>query len=203
MTFTVSNGLSLLAMASSISMSSVALNMTENYGSLAVKDHLEVDGTRLRGTYGDATLAISAVAMILSVIVLVHYIIKWIKNRQKTSTTKTFGHIFWFIFVVALLSSVITGIMNIILFENYENMVNDGHIKLSGSVDFGSETADLKLRGSYGNGILAMNAVTVAASGIAFATVFAGLFTHVPGVSEHGHHSRSHNSDWSDALKDL
>ncbi len=154
-----------LTLASIITTSGLAINMTENFGTLAANEHIkqEVDSDRLVGPYGNAVAGMSSVVIGLSALYLAFFIYGWYEHRKVRSPAQRMQRIYWIVMLLAVVLGTVSAALNLSLVEqglSQKGLTTSPNPPVAGE--------NYKLRGSYGQGTLGMASSAVAVSGISF-----------------------------------
>ena len=170
-----------LTMASTITTSALAVNMVENFGTLATNGQLkyEVNGPRLVGTYANAVTGMSAVSIGLSMLYIALFIYGWYRNRR--SSTTGIQKIYWTVMMLAVCLSVSASGMNLHTTEKFTSI----GIETNPTTIVAGE--NYKLRGSWGTSLLAVNSSALGMSSIAFVWMATLFFIDVDKRNSHNH----------------
>lgn len=161
-----------LTMASIITMSGITINLTENFGSLAINEQVkqQTTGPKLVGSYGNAVTGMSAVVIGLSALYIAFFIYGLYKKRfQQVSKIQK---VYWVVMMLAVVMGISAAGVNLNLTENYQNIDNlepDPNPVIPGE--------NYKLRGVYGTATLGVNIASLGLAGVAFLWM-TGLFVY-------------------------
>lgn len=161
-----------LTMASIITMSGITINLTENFGNLAINEQVkqQTTGPKLVGSYGNAVTGMSAVVIGLSALYIAFFIYGLYKKRfQQISKVQK---VYWVVMMLAVVMGICAAGVNLNLTENYQNIDNlepDPNPVIPGE--------NYKLRGVYGTATLGVNIASLALAGVAFLWM-TGLFVY-------------------------
>jgi hypothetical protein len=171
-------------MATVITSSSLHLNFTENIQPLIRDGHVSLNGDKLSGEYGDSMVGVTAVSLGLCSAFLLFEIYKYFANKglrkpYRTTLEKTYMSFL----MLGFLLGVISGIVNLHLLENWTTLVAEGKVKPEisgvGTCEFSTlecvGSPDTKVRGTYGNAVIGVNASTVGIVGIAAIIMVTGV----------------------------
>ena len=133
-----------LTLVAGLAGGGLTLYLIENYGQLSKHGHVRIEGNRLTGQLADA-IRVMSILTVLFVVACIVYVTKLYAHNRALAK----------MFIVALVFSVIAAGLNLHLVE---------HI---GDATLDVETGD-KIRGGFGEKVLAFNAVNTSASGLTF-----------------------------------
>lgn len=174
MTLTASNVFIGMTLATGITTSSISMNLTENFGRLFNDGKVEISGKRLVGEYGHAVLGMSAASMSFAFFALLYIVYTWIRSKKEKDPTKRRVHwfvkLYWVVFVLGLIITLTTSILNIVILEHFDQYFTNGSIKISptrAQLIPGRLGDKDNLRGSFGTAMMGMNATMVGLLGSA------------------------------------
>lgn len=161
-----------LSMASIITMSGLTINLTENFGNLALDESIkqETTGPRLVGAYGNAVTGMSSVVIGLSLMYIGFFAYGMYRRRYRK--TPNIQKVYWVVMMLAIAMGIVSASINLNLTENYQNIDN-----LSTDPNPVIPGENYRLRGVYGTATLGLNIASLALSFVAFVWM-TGLFFH-------------------------
>lgn len=159
-----------LTLASIITTGGLVINLTENFGTLAIDGDVQqettngVAGDRLVGTYGNAVTGMSAVSVALAGLYLIFYIFHWYRTRA--DSVASLQRVYLTVVMLAVLLGISSAAVNLALTSTFGTLVTDGDIVTDPNPAVAGQ--NYKLRGSYGTATLGMASASLGMAGIAW-----------------------------------